>query len=327
MAVKNEITEKENMILCIEGKKPAWLPSFYDACVQTGVSPFGRRLDEKTGFAVDIFGVEFTRTEDGPLPASNLDQSFTLKDIHKWRDIMPQIDLKAVDWAAEAARIKSTAPVDKMLLYGGGPVWEELHYMMGFEEALIALIEEPEEVSNCLNAIADFWIEALRLFCKHMKPDMVVFAEHMATGNGPLMSPATYRSVLKPIHRKMFGAVRELGILTELHCDGYIEPLLPDFAEIGVQCLQPFQIFNDINRFKQECQITAIGGWDTFGRGNQFDSTEEECRQSVRTAMDAYSPGYRYAFLQGGAAPRYKQNSEWLADEARKYGRTFYQEG
>ncbi|MDR0468913.1 MAG: hypothetical protein LBH09_02960 [Peptococcaceae bacterium] len=324
MSIKKDITEKENMILCIEGKKPAWLPSFYDTCIQVGASPFGRSIDHKTGYAVDIFGVEFTKTEDGPLPASNLNQDFRLKDIAKWHEVIPDINLKTIDWETEATRIRSMVPDDKMILYGGGPVWEELHYMMGFEEALIALIEEPEAVFDCLSAIADFWIEALRHICRHLKPDMVVFAEHMATGNGPLMSPSTYRHVIKPVHKKMFGAVRDLGIYTEMHCDGYIEPLIPDFAEIGVQALQPFQIFNDINKFKTEYAITAFGGWDCFGRGNQADSTEEEVRKSVRDAMDAYSPGYRYAFLQGGAAPRYKQNSEWLADEARRYGRTFY---
>jgi hypothetical protein len=154
---------------------------------------------------------------------------------------------------------------------------------------------------------------------------MVVFAEHMATGNGPLLSPATYREVIKPVHKKMFDAVLELGAITEIHCDGYIEPLIPDFADIGIMALQPFQIFNDINRLKNEYNITAFGGWDCFGPGNQTDAAEEEVRASVRLAMDTYSPGCRYAFLQAGATPRDKVKLEWLADEARKYGKTFYQ--
>lgn len=37
--------------------------------------------------------------------------------------------------------------------------------------------------------------------------------------------------------------------------------------------------------------LIAIGGWDSFGRGNQADSTEEEVRDSVRLAMDTYGPG------------------------------------
>ena len=326
MPIKHEITEKENLNLCIEGKKPAWLPSFYDATYTVSPAPLDRRATEKTGHIVDIFGVEFTSTEDGPVPFSNLTQDFDLKDITKWREIIPDIDLKAIDWESEAARIKSAAPTDRMLNYQGGPVWEQLHYMMGFEGALLALLEESDAVSECLNALADFWIEAMRHICKYMKPDMVVFGEHMATGNGPLMSPATYREVIKPVHKRMFGAVRELGAYGVIHCDGYIEPFLMDFVEIGIQALQPFQIFNDINRLKEEHKIMAIGGWDCFGRGNMSDSTEEEVRDSVRIAMDTFSPGYRYAFQQGGAAPRYKQNSVWLADEASKYGKTFYQD-
>ena len=325
MLNNTEITEKENMLLCIEGKKPAWLPSFYDACSIVGVEALERVKDPKTGYAVDIFGTEFTSTIDGPVPLSNLNQDYRLKDVSKWREVMPAVDLKAIDWESEAARIRALVPDDKMIVYQGGPVWEQLHYMMGFEAALVALIEEPEAAQECMGAIADFWIDALRHLFRHLKPDMVVFGEHMATAKGPLMSPATYREVIKPVHRKMFSAVLELGAITEIHCDGYIEPFLPDFAEIGIMSLQPFQIFNDINRLKEQYNIIAFGGWDCFGRANQSDSTEEEVRASVRLAMDTYSPGYRFAFLQGGVAPRYKKNQEWLADEARKYGRTFYQ--
>ena len=325
MVPKTDVTEKENLLLCIEGKKPAWLPSFYDACSQVGISAFARKKDPNTGYIVDIFGTEFTSTIDGPIPVHNVTRRFRLDDVTKWREVMPDIQLDRIDWEQEANRIRSMAPEDKMMLLGGGPVWEQLHYMMGFENALVSLLTEPEGVFECLNGLADFWLDSLRRLCKYIKPDMVVFAEHMANTKGTLMSPATYRKVIKPVHQKMFNAVRDLGIITEMHCDGYIEDILPDFAEIGVMALQPFQIMNDINRLKTEYQVTAIGGWDCFGRGNQEDTTEQEARASVRQAMDTYSPGYRYVFLQGGAAPRYPRNLEWLADEARTYGRTFYQ--
>jgi len=258
------------------------------------------------------------------VPVSNLTQEHLLRDITSWRNVLPDIDLSKIDWEADAALIRSRVPDDKLIVYGGGPVWEQLHYMMGFEAALMSLLIEPDAVSECLNALADFWIDALRRMCRYLKPDMVVFAEHMATAKGPLMSPATYREIIKPVHKRMFGAALELGAITEIHCDGYIEPLLPDFVEIGVMSLQPFQVFNDINRLKEEYKITAFGGWDCFGRGNQPGATEDEVRASVRLAMDSYSPGYRYAFLQAGSTPRYAQNLEWLADEARTYGRTFY---
>jgi hypothetical protein len=131
--MKTEITEKENMRLCIEGKKPAWLPSFYDACSITRSVLRGWHVDPKSGYLVDIFGVEFTKTEDGPVPLSNLNQDYRLKDIMKWREIMPDIDLNAIDWESEAARIRGSVPGDKMIVYSGGPVWEQLHYMMGYE--------------------------------------------------------------------------------------------------------------------------------------------------------------------------------------------------
>ena len=80
-----------------------------------------------------------------------------------------------------------------------------------------------------------------------------------------------------------------------------------------------------INLYKEKYGLIAIGGWDSFGKGNQADSTEEEVRDSVRLAMDTYGPGGRYIFWESGITPRFQEQGEYLADEARKYGSSFYQ--
>jgi hypothetical protein len=122
----------------------------------------------------------------------------------------------------------------------------------------------------------------------------------------------------------MYGAIIELGIIPEIHIDGYIEDLLPDFAELGIRAIKPFQVMNDINHYKEKYGLLAVGGWDAFGRGNQEDSSEEEIRRSVRVAMDAYGPGARYVFWPSGVTARYQKHAEIIRDEARVYGRAFY---
>ena len=326
MLSKDKITEKENMLLCINGQRPAWVPSYYDATAVVGPPAiFSERTLNANGNQVDIFGNEYISQKDGAVPLSNITQEFRLKNVSEWREIMPHINLSSIDWESEAREINSHLPNDKLLVYNGGHAWEHLHLLMGFEEALVALITEPEEVSVFLNSLADFWIEIMQRMSKYIHFDMVCLTEHMATGNGPLMSPATYRKVLKPIHKRFYDAITDIGAINMIHCDGFIEPLLSDFADLGVKVIRPFQIFNDINRLKLEYGFIAVGGWDCFGRGNQSDSTEEEARASVRNAIDSYSPGNHYVFLQAGAAPSFKKSLEWIADEARIYGRAIYQ--
>ena len=110
----------------------------------------------------------------------------------------------------------------------------------------------------------------------------------------------------------------------EIHTDGEFEAILGDYAEMGIKVIQPVQIYNDIEAAKKKYGFVCIGGWDSFGPGNLPDSTEEEVRQSVRTAMDAYGKTNRYAIYFSGCTARNPERMAILADEAEKYGHSFY---
>ena len=322
MSQKSELTIRENMQLVIDGKQPEWIPTFFDDCVFITPAALDKTLDTKTGHLVDIFGTRFIDAPDGLIPDN---AQYRLTDITKWREVMPEIDLSKVDWEEDARLMRAKhAPDGQVIHLHAGFVWEQLHYMMGFEEALTALLTEPEAAYDCMNALADFWIDAMRRYCKYLKPDFAVFFEHIATARGLLMSPATYRSIIKPVQKKMYAAMIELGVIPEIHVDGYIEDVIPDFIELGIRAIQPFQVMNDINHYKEKYGLIAIGGWDAFGPGNKEESTEEDIRASVRLAMDTYGKTSRYVFMGSGASAKFDRHIKIMTDEARKYGHAFY---
>jgi hypothetical protein len=324
MAFKKEISEKENLQLVLDGKIPQWLPSFSTACYMGGHRTLGRKKDPATGYDIDLYGVKYTKTIDGPIPVNTQTQDFELKDISKWREIVPKIDMNSIDWEQEAKAIRADVQEGQMVNFNAGFIWEQLHYMMGFEEALFSLASEPEEVSKCLNAMMDITIESMRRLCKYLKPEIIMIMEHIANAQGLLMSPQSYREVLKPIHKRFYEAVEELGAFPEMHVDGCVDSILQDYADIGIKMIQPFQVFNDIEGAKKKYGFIACGGWNAVGPGNQSDSTEEDVRKSVRLAMDSYGPTGRYIFWESGATPRYPKILEWLKDERETYGLTFY---
>ena len=319
------ISEKENFLIILDGKIPEWLPNYNNAVFGGGSSFTGRKRIEGTNKTIDVFGVTYQTTADGPIPANTVDGSFQLCDVTKWRSVMPKLDLNANDWEADARKAMAKADRDKVLTsYMFGGMWEMMHYIMGLENALVSLIEEPEATYDFLNALADFWIGVMNRFCKYFKPDIVTTMEHIATHSGLLMSPETYRKVIKPVHKKVYDAIREMGAVPQMHVDGYIEDVMEDYAELGVKMIQPFQVFNDINGCKEMYGIVAVGGWDAFGPGNQPEATEGAIRASVRLAMDTYGPGGRFAFWNSGATPRDPDRLVWIDDEAELYGRDFY---
>ena len=319
------ITEKENFLIILDGKIPEWIPNYSNAVATGGPEITGRRRIEGSANVADVFGVEFHTTADGPIPTNTIDGSFQLKDVTKWRDIMPKLDTDAHDWVSESqAALARIDRNEKMTNYQFGGMWEQMHYIMGFENALASLVEEPEASFDFLNGMADFWIDIMQRFCKHFKPDIITTMEHIATHQGLLMSPETYRRIIKPVHIKVYNAIRETGAIPQMHVDGLVEAVMTDYADLGVRMIQPFQVFNDINKYKEMYNIVAVGGWDAFGPGNLPDSTEEDTRASVRLAMDTYGPGGRYVFFNSGATPRYPDRLEWINDEAEKYGKSFY---
>ena len=317
-------TERENFQMILDGKIPEWLPDYSNA-VGGGSSIYTGRKTLENGHTIDIFGVENHSTVDGPIPINTIDGSFLLTDVTKWRDVMPKIDLDLNNWEDDAATVNARFDRnEKFAGYMFGGMWEAMHNIMGFENALASLALEPEATNEFLNALADFWIDVMHRYGKYYKIEIVTTMEHIATHQGLMMSPETYRSVIKPVHVKVYKAIQEMGAVPQMHVDGYIEDVIPDYAEMGVRMIQPFQVFNDINKYKEMYNIVAVGGWDAFGRGNQPDSTEEDTRASVRLALDTYGPGGRYAFWNSGATPRYPDRLRWISEEVNSYGKTFY---
>lgn len=329
--VVNSVREYENVMKVLNHEMPDFVPDFGNSAAFVYAYGCTRQLNPKDNYLYDPFGVKFHITPLGPMPDNTATRKFELEDVTEWKSVMPKTDLGQIDWKEFNQKMLSGAKSlngnsDKNLVYNCfvGYLWDELHYMMGFEEALYSIAAEPEATRDFLCAMADFYIDAFEQQYAYFKPELAVVMDHVANSEGLLMSPESYRSVIKPAEKKIFDALKSMGVRTEIHCDGLIEEILPDYAEMGVDVIQPFQVFNDIQAAKEKYGFVAVGGWDSFGPGNMEKSTEEEVRLSVRTAMDAYAPNGNYMFWNSGVLPDGSRKLEWLIDEADQYGKQFY---
>lgn len=321
--------------MVLNHEKPEWVPNFGKASRFFFGYGCDRAVNPKNGYYYDHFGVEF-ELEKGPLggymPTNTKTRKFELEDITEWKTVMSKVDLGKVDWEEETKKMLGNdiklfytmGNEDYVSNYIVGYLWDELHYMMGFENALYSIAAEPEAAADFLNAMADFYIDCMLEQFKYWKPDVAMTMDHVANDAGLLMSPSSYREIVKPAQKKIFDVLKDQNIKVETHVDGKIDAIIPDYAEIGVEVLQPFQVFNDIEKAKKDYNMVAIGGWDAFGPGNMDDASEEEVRASVRKAMDAYAPTYNYAIWFSGASATSKEKMFWLNDEAEKYGHAFY---
>lgn len=116
-------------------------------------------------------------------------------------------------------------------------------HMVGTENMLISMYDDPDWVMDMF----DTYLTSSLSLCQKIldagyKFDGIFWYDDMGYKNTTFFSPQLYRELLKPYHKKVVDWAHERGMVTELHSCGYIEPLLPDLVDIGVEMLNPLEI-------------------------------------------------------------------------------------
>jgi len=61
------------------------------------------------------------------------------------------------------------------------------------------------------------------------------------------IAPDSWRKLIKPAYKQIFGLARQRGATVRLHTDGYIVDIIPDLIEIGVTDLNPQDLVNGLD--------------------------------------------------------------------------------
>ena len=277
--------------------------------------------DGSEGTGCDWFGTywEYVPEQRASMVIDTPDKK-VITDITKWREQVTFPDLSQIDWEKEAG--KDTENWDRenkltmvMLING---VFERSHELMGFEDALIAMYEEPEAYKELLDAICDYKIECIKIIGKYWKPDILNAHDDYGANEQMLMSVGMWEKFFKNNLQRMIDAAHEAGMLYEHHSCGYIAPIFDQLVEMGTDAIDPLQITNPLRELKDKYQhrITFCGGFDNQGILDKNGVTEEEVRREVRRTYDLLAPGGSYV-----AYPLVIQKEifPWMIDEGMKY--------
>jgi uroporphyrinogen decarboxylase len=164
-------------------------------------------------------------------------------------------------------------------------LWEPSFVLLGFERALMDLVGDEEFMEALLEKLFALVSKVTRRFLEITGPYLSVVrtADDLATQQSLMMSPATYRKVLKPFHRRYFELIRQYtDAKIFFHSDGNVVELLDDLIEIGVEVLNPVQVsaFADPGAVKKRFgdRLSFWGGIDTqttLPRGTPEEVAEE----------------------------------------------------
>lgn len=325
------ITSKENMLLALNHQKTEWVPSVGEMITCGGAAETFE--NGPVGGGMDGFGVKWVTTRSSGGQGTPAPGHCQFDDVADWEDKVVFPDLDAFDWE-EAARIQlSVGDTSTRLVEYQCWNWSflRLTHLMGFENALCAMIEDPDACLAFFDAVADYKIRLAERAVHYFKPDTINSFDDVATERGLFMAPDTYRKLIKPSHTKVNKAIREMGVLPVIHCCGKCEEIIPDFIEEGNVAWSSAQPMNDIEGILQKygSRLTVIGGYNTNGAPAQPSATPEDIKAEVHRAIDTYAPYGNYIFfgfkLVDSTDPEEIQRAiAPIFEEGERYGRNFY---
>lgn len=195
--------------------------------------------------------------------------------------------------------------------------------MTGTENMLIGMYEEPEWVTD----IFDTYLKSSLDLCQRILDagyefDGILWYDDMGYKGSPFFSPSAYRELLMPYHKRAVDWAHERGMVAELHSCGFVEPLLPDIIETGVDMLNPLEVKAGMDPFK----LKALYGDKLAFHGGinaQLWDDIELVKAEMERIIPAMKEGGGYVFASDHSIPNsvsFKNMTE-IARLAHKLGK------
>lgn len=190
----------------------------------------------KDGFEVrrDIWGVCSIWAPNHTYTYTYIDHPLRNMSINEYN--WPEIDEKTIDHARKARKV-----FEDYCLYGEVThLWEIAWQLTGFQEMIRIMFIDPNKVDSILDKLHRLRMSEASILCE-VGVDVIVDGDDVGMQRGLMMSPSMWRRFLKPRYAELADLCHRRGVFFFFHSDGWIEPIIPDLIEIGVDILNPVQ--------------------------------------------------------------------------------------
>lgn len=316
------------------GGKPDRLVNDYEAFGIVSNDPVykltrGNRFKGKT--TKDAWGVTIVWPEEQLFAfPSEIDKVCT--DITQWReqvkvpDLIAECSDPALWKEAQETAAQYRAEGKLVTAYMGTGLFEQLHDLMGMSDACMNFLLEPDDMHDLVEAVGTYRYQYAKLLIDNLHPDVILSHDDWGSKNTLFLSPEVFREFLKPQYARLYGLMKENGVLAMHHADSFLEPLVEDMVEMGIDIWQGVLNTNDIPKLQRQLQgrMLLMGGVDSVI--DRPDSTEEEIRAEVRKVCQTYGPngGFVPGITYGRPGTLYPHVNQIMVDEIHRYNMETY---
>ncbi len=158
--------------------------------------------------------------------------------------------------------------------------------LTGFNELMVMMMRNDPKVERILDKLNDIRLKQARLLLE-AGVDVIYDGDDVGAQNTMILSPTMWRKFLKPRYRLLSDLIHSKGKYFFFHSDGWIEPIIQDLVEIGVDILNPVQPETmDPVRIRELCgNRMAFEGTLSIQKTLPFGSVEDvrkEVRKRIR---------------------------------------------
>jgi hypothetical protein len=287
------LTIKQNLQETIKGGNPDRFVKQYEFMelileIPGSVMPMPGQILKK-----NEWGIIFSWPEDqiGCFPVHD-DEHKLLKDITKWKEAVkaPELDFPDEDWAAAVEHANAIDRNEKYVASFMAPgVFEMTHHMMGMEDAMMNLYEEPELMHELIDFLTEFEINKARRIIDHIHPNAVFHHDDWGGQISTFMSPGMFEEFFVEPYKKIYQFWKDNGAeIVVHHSDSFGETLVPYMVEMGIDIWQGVMTTNDIPKLINEYggKISFMGGVDSGPLDHQAwnaddinEHVEKACKQ------------------------------------------------
>lgn len=202
----------------------------------------------------------------------------------------------------------------------GGTFFDNIAGFMGFENAMYYILaEDPAMLERFRKKYIEFNLELIRKVCRETKYESFFIGCCFACNS--LMGPNLWRQWDKPYIKAMADELHMHGKILHIHFHGRCMETVEDFAEIGIDCVCPFERppGGDVNGLEDLKKVRHILGDKVTMNGNVHTvetlirGTPEQVRTEVRQIKEAFSGSPRLIIGTGDQVGRETPEENILA--------------
>jgi uroporphyrinogen decarboxylase len=252
---------------------------------------------------VDDWGIEWTRIDGfnqiSKYPLADASE----KELLQYRFPFDRID-PLVDLMKPIMKLKD----DYFVGCDVSPcVFEMSWRLRSMEKTLMEMALHPDLMRKMLGRCAEFSIQLSEAACRRFDLDWLWLGDDVGGQRSMLMSPDTWRKMVKPLLKQNAQVAKRLGLYVAFHSCGAIRPIIGDLIEIGVDVLNPIQCncpgMNPLDLKKEFGKDLAfMGGVDT--QGVLPNGTPAQVRQATAELLEGMTAdGGGYIFAASHTVP------------------------